>query len=48
MMEAIRYLSEEEGKQSFIFTCRARETALANESVAAAGIYKLASRDALD
>ncbi len=48
MMEAIRYLSEEEGKQSFIFTCRARETALANEAVAAAGIYKLAARDALE
>jgi uncharacterized protein YhaN len=48
MMEAIRYLSEEEGKQSFIFTCRARETALANEAVAGAGIYKLAAADVLD
>ena len=48
MMEAIRYLSEEEGKQSFIFTCRARETALANEAVAGAGIYKLAATDVLD
>ena len=48
MMEAIRYLSEEEGKQSFIFTCRARETALANEAVAGAGIYKLAAQDPLD
>lgn len=48
MMEAIRYLSEEEGKQSFIFTCRARETALANEAVSGAGIYKLAAADAQD
>ncbi len=47
MMEAIRYLSEEEGKQSFVFTCRARETALATETVSGAGIYKLAARDSL-
>jgi uncharacterized protein YhaN len=45
MMEAIRYLSEEEGRQSFIFTCRARETALATENIAGAGIYKLEARD---
>ena len=47
MMEAIRYLSEDEGWQSFIFTCRARETALATERVAGAGIYKLAAKDSL-
>lgn len=45
MMDAIRYLSEEEGRQSFIFTCRARETALATENIAGAGIYKLEARD---
>ena len=47
MMDAIRYLSEEEGWQSFIFTCRARETALATERVASAGIYKLAAKDSI-
>lgn len=47
MMEAIRYLSEEEGRQSFIFTCRARETALANEKISGAGIYKLTASDSL-
>ena len=47
MMDAIRYLSEEEGRQSFIFTCRARETALATEKVAGAGIYKLTATDPL-
>ena len=47
MMEAIRYLCEEEGRQSFIFTCRARETALANEKIAGAGIYKLTASDPL-
>ncbi len=47
MMEAIRYLSEEEGRQSFIFTCRARETALATEKIAGAGIYKLTAGDSL-
>lgn len=47
MMAAIRHLAEEEGKQSFIFTCRARETALATENVAGAGIYKLAAKDSL-
>ena len=46
MMEAIRYLAEEEGRQSFIFTCRTRETGLANLAVAGAGIYKLNSTGA--
>ncbi len=46
MMEAIRYLAEDEEKQSFIFTCRARETNLASDMIAGAGIYKLAARDA--
>lgn len=40
MMKAIKQLSEE-GCQSFIFTCRGREAALANELVAGAGVYRL-------
>lgn len=40
MMKAIKQLSEE-GCQSFIFTCRAREGALAEEIVKSASIYKL-------
>ena len=40
MMKAISELSER-GYQSFIFTCRARETVLADELVQGAGIFKL-------
>ena len=42
MMKAINYLASE-GCQSFIFTCRGREAALAGEIVHGAGVYKLAS-----
>ena len=41
MMKAINHLADE-GCQSFIFTCRGREAALANEVIPGAGIYKLA------
>lgn len=40
MMRAIKELSDE-GVQSFIFTCRGREAALATELVPTAGVYKL-------
>ena len=40
MMKAINQLSEE-GCQSFIFTCRGREAALANEIIKGAGVYRL-------
>lgn len=40
MMKAINYLAGE-GCQSFIFTCRGREAALANELVLGAGVYRL-------
>ena len=40
MMKAINHLADE-GCQSFIFTCRGREAALANEVVSGAGVYKL-------
>ena len=40
MMRAIKHLADE-GCQSFIFTCRGREAALASETVEGAGIYKL-------
>ena len=40
MMKAIAQLADE-GCQSFIFTCRGREAALANEVVTGAGVYKL-------
>ena len=40
MMKSLAHLSKE-GYQSFIFTCRAREAALASELVKKAGIYKL-------
>ena len=40
MMRAVKQLSDE-GCQSFIFTCRAREGALAEEIIKGAGIYKL-------
>ena len=40
MMKAINYLADE-GCQSFIFTCRGREAALANEVISGAGVYKL-------
>ena len=42
MMKAIDHLADE-GCQSFIFTCRGREAALAGEVTKDAGIYKLAS-----
>ena len=40
MMKAINRLADE-GCQSFIFTCRGREAALANELVLGAGVYRL-------
>ncbi len=40
MMKAVGELAGE-GVQSFIFTCRGREAALANELVRGAGVYKL-------
>ncbi len=40
MMRGIKQLSEE-GCQSFIFTCRGREAALASEIIKGAGVYKL-------
>ena len=40
MMKAINQLADE-GCQSFIFTCRGREAALAEEVVSGAGVYKL-------
>ncbi len=40
MMRAIKKLASE-GCQSFIFTCRGREAALAGEIVKGAGVYKL-------
>ena len=42
MMKAIGHLANE-GYQSFVFTCRGRESALATEVVHGAGIYKLPS-----
>ena len=42
MMKAIDYLANE-GYQSFIFTCRGRESALAGEIVRNPGVYKLPS-----
>lgn len=41
MMAGIAYLSEKEAQQSFIFTCRSREAAMANEAVKGAGIFRL-------
>ena len=40
MMRAIKALADE-GCQSFIFTCRAREAALAEEIIDGAGVFKL-------
>ncbi len=40
MMKAIKQLSSE-GCQSFVFTCRGRESALAGEMIKGAGVYKL-------
>ena len=40
MMRGIAELSKE-GCQSFIFTCRGREAALAKEIVLGAGVYRL-------
>ncbi len=40
MMKAIAHLAED-GQQSFIFTCRAREAALATELVNGAGVFTL-------
>ena len=42
MMKAIGHLANE-GYQSFVFTCRGRESALAGEVVKGAGVYKLPS-----
>jgi uncharacterized protein YhaN len=40
MMKAVNRLADE-GCQSFIFTCRGREAALAKEIVLGAGVYRL-------
>ncbi len=40
MMKAVKQLSDE-GAQSFIFTCRGREAALATELLPTAGVFKL-------
>ena len=40
MMKSLAYLGNE-GYQSFVFTCRARESALASEMVKTPGIFKL-------
>ncbi len=40
MMNAVKQLASE-GCQSFIFTCRSRESALANEVIKKAGVFKL-------
>ena len=40
MMKAINRLADD-GCQSFIFTCRGREAALANEVASGVGVYKL-------
>ena len=45
MMKAINHLADE-GCQSFIFTCRGREAALANEVILGAGVYKLSTEQA--
>ena len=42
MMKAIGHLAGE-GYQSFVFTCRGREAALAGEVITAPGVYKLPS-----
>ncbi len=44
MMRSLAHLAEE-GYQSFIFTCRAREGALATEMVEGAGVYQLSETD---
>ena len=44
MMKAIGHLADSEGCQSFIFTCRGREAALATEICPGAGVYRLAGR----
>ena len=44
MMKAINYLASE-GCQSFIFTCRGREAALANELISGAGVYTLSGTE---
>ncbi len=44
MMKAVKALSED-GQQSFIFTCREREAALAKEISATAEIFKLSASD---
>lgn len=43
MMRAVAKLAED-GYQSFIFTCRAREGALATELTGASGVYKLSNQ----
>ena len=40
MMKSLSHLADE-GYQSFIFTCRARESALASELVKKPGIFQL-------
>lgn len=42
MMKAISHLAED-GYQSFVFTCRAREAALASELVKGAGVFTLSN-----
>jgi hypothetical protein len=43
-MSGLKKLADE-GQQSFIFTCRAREAALAKELVKDSGVYKLSVVD---
>ena len=44
MMAGLKKLAEN-GQQSFVFTCRAREAALAKELVKDSGVYKLSVSD---
>jgi uncharacterized protein YhaN len=44
MMRGIREITED-GYQSFIFTCRAREAQLAKEMIKSTGVFKLSVID---
>jgi len=44
MMAGLKKIAEE-GAQSFVFTCRAREAALAKELISDSGVYKLSTVD---
>ena len=45
MMKALVHLSEKEGHQSFIFTCRGREAVLAKELDKNCGVFKLSREE---